>query len=74
MSEVCPINYDTVSWAIKLINEILIRSGQVLAVEVNAKNEIVAAGVIEATTALTVGFNPVQFVNANHQPHSTAGR
>ena len=64
MSEITPIDYLTVSWAIKQINKFLLQAGKgyVFSVQVDAKNTIIDINSVPVNEALAGGFEPVKFL------------
>jgi hypothetical protein len=64
MTKVRPINFNTVSFAVQQINEVMLRNGrnEVLCVQVDEKNNIIDVGMIPLADALAGGFEPAKFV------------
>lgn len=64
MNNVTPLNFGAVSFAVKQINDCMLRNGrgEVLCVQVDEQNNIVDAALIPLSTALAGGFEPARFI------------
>lgn len=62
-SDISPVNFAAVAFAVKDINKVLLRdTGHVLACKVDDKNHIVDVEVMPAKEAIAKGFEPAKFI------------
>lgn len=71
MSDVAPISYDTLGWALKQINKAMMQKGFVIGLKVDKRNHVIEANLLPIADALECGFNPIQMQVGPEKPKPT---